>query len=195
MLRRRSKAEKFSSDITFATGAGVAVGLAVMIGIPVGFALLRDDSLRMSDDFAAITASTIAVLLLLKAVEAHGYMREARESFASLHRRMGRPGEPPVEPEDVATAKTAANIGYLSAMSMTVLGLSLTLIILWAGIEGHGPASWLAWLSVGSISFSLGMMILTSMYRFLAEATETTRLYELVSEPTPIETSAETASS
>ncbi|MFD8957685.1 hypothetical protein ACFV0W_12200 [Streptomyces anulatus] len=175
--RARSELQKFQGETKGIAKFTVGVLLLVMVGIPIAFAVFDEDTLRMSDEFSSITASAIGAMLLIKAVETYTAMRQTRESFYVLRSKAEDPNGGPVTPTDRERARSYAAIAFVSIVSLSVLAVALMLVILWSAIDGHGPAKWLAWFSWCSIGFGLGVLIWTSLLRYLLESGEVAQLH------------------
>ncbi|MFI9781379.1 hypothetical protein ACIHCV_43410 [Streptomyces sp. NPDC051956] len=134
--------------------------IALCAGIPAVFALWDEDRLRMSDDFAAMTSAAIALILTLGFLEMERSLKRAhgRAEVELTARMVG------VKPQHRTDAREApyeltlwmslVAVGTWIAASF-LMGAALLLTFLWGAIDGHGPARWLAWYVLGSLSFGL----------------------------------------
>ncbi|MFC9916608.1 hypothetical protein [Streptomyces sp. NPDC059862] len=149
----------------FAYG-GLLIALAAlttMVVVPTTFALFDDDRLRMSNDYAAINATISLAILLIGVVDMHFHVSKAKAlaaagpltAIARRGRRRNRTFQDLIE----SHMTTLANW----AIACASLAVSLILMALWAAIEDHGPARWLAWYSLVSVGFSLGVVLMTCM--------------------------------
>lgn len=144
-----------------------AVGLTaltVTAVIPLTFALFDEDRLRMSDDYAAITASVSLAILLIGVVDLHFNVSKARELVAAgpvtetarTWRTRRNPGGK--TRQDLIKAHISTMRQWLTTSAL--LTVSLVLMALWAAIEDHGPARWLAWYSLLAASWGLATVLL-----------------------------------
>ncbi|MFF4053265.1 hypothetical protein ACFYZ5_42255 [Streptomyces chartreusis] len=143
------------------------VGLAIFTVLflaPLMFAVVDDDQLRMSDDYAALVAGIILAVLLIAVVDIHFNIGKVRALAVS-----GKPLTTVVV-QSRRRARTHADIirGHMQSMytwlvTCAVLIVCLVLLALWAAIEDHGPARWLAWLSLMTASWGLSVVVLVSV--------------------------------
>ncbi|WP_431959455.1 hypothetical protein [Actinacidiphila sp. bgisy160] len=122
----------------------------------------------MTDDYAAIVSAVIAAVLVLGFVETHAFLHMGSEhaknalaeglaAKADAMRNIDA-GIAPSEAQlarlaamdtRASRARTAAS-GQLMAAGCVWIGLvlalvaALCLVVLWAAVDGHGPARWLA---------------------------------------------------
>ncbi|MFB7867397.1 hypothetical protein [Streptomyces sp. NPDC056069] len=133
-------------------------GMLLLLGIPSAFGMWDDDRLHMTDDYAAITAGASVTVLLICVVELHLAAGRAKQSVVAndsvpLDYDLTRP-------EDQMVRNFSHTIWWL--LACLVLCVSLLLTALWAAIEDHGPARWVAWTTLLSTAF--GLLTVLSMY-------------------------------
>lgn len=144
--------------------------LVVLLGIPAGFALIDDDRLRMSDDYAAVIGGVSIAVLLIAAFDMHYSLDRAKELAA-------RGGQRPKKREEAIRHHVNQLTTWLTACSLLVV--SLGLVILWAAIENHGPARWLAWFSLTSVCLGLHVVLTSALWRIQRGIRE---LFDLIPE-------------
>ncbi|MFC9916677.1 hypothetical protein [Streptomyces sp. NPDC127197] len=147
----------------------------------------------MSNDYAAIISALIAVIVVIGFVELEAYSKAAvagldedeeslRGLFEELLTRMREGGEP--TSEQLERIREMANDGPLErswrrsrgpivvGMWWSVVCAALVsaelLVILWAAIDKHGPAQWVAWYSLLSSGVGVLTLMALSMRRALA---------------------------
>lgn len=132
--------------------------------------------LRMTDDFAAIASATLGALLLLCCVEFYllvkkgvGRMEtwkaaaEVRYPDLETHGPMAEAGSP-VLFEGIKNLMWMVSGG---AALCALMGSDLVLVGVWAAVDEHGPARWLAWGTCAVIIVGIGGVlsyILLKMY-------------------------------
>ncbi|WP_326709969.1 hypothetical protein OG758_11960 [Streptomyces sp. NBC_01474] len=101
--------------------------------------------LAMTDDFAAMTSAAIAVILVIGFVELHTLAKSTRSLIELANDRQLAARADPLAERMVNAQTTAmgwANLIWAALCCLMTAALILT--FLWAGIDGHGPAQWLA---------------------------------------------------
>ncbi|MFI9297039.1 hypothetical protein [Streptomyces gardneri] len=132
--------------------------MLLLLGIPLAFGLWDDDRLHMTDDYAAITAGVSVTVLLICVVELH---LAAGRAKGSVEANSSMPLDYDLaRPEDQMVRNFSHTIWWLAAC--VFLCVSLLLTALWAAIEDHGPARWVAWTTLLSTAF--GLLTVLSMY-------------------------------
>ncbi|MER6149354.1 hypothetical protein [Streptomyces hirsutus] len=146
--------------------------------------------LAMSNDYAAIISGVIAAILVIGFVEVQAYakaavarMDEDREPLQGLLEElltaMREGGEPTTE--QLEQIREMADNGQLRrrlrrsvrpavagawwAVVSTALVSAELLIILWAAIDKHGPARWVAWYSLLACAVGVLTLMALSMRR------------------------------
>ncbi|MFF3894371.1 hypothetical protein ACFYY3_14470 [Streptomyces sp. NPDC001812] len=148
--------------------------LAVCAGIPVVFAVADEDRLRMSDDFAAMTSAAMALILTLGFLEMDRSLKRAqgRADLEAEARRVGREPSSPVAGVHLST-EASLRLGLVAVFTWIVASIlmcaALVLIFLWAAIDGHGPARWLAWYVTASTALGLGGVLLAAVAKTIAD--------------------------
>ncbi|MGW6291033.1 hypothetical protein [Streptomyces sp. NPDC055107] len=150
--------------------------LLIPSAAPILFAILGGYSLRMSDDYAAITAGAIVALILLAVVEMHVALGKTRDAFIAANRAKQN-GDQNAEKEALFRRKDLANRTFIWSISLSMLAITLVLIMLWAAISDHGPARWLAWLSWVSICFGVGHLLASAFHLFSDGFIEISKLH------------------
>ncbi|WP_418961190.1 hypothetical protein [Streptomyces tritici] len=179
---RCENGELVYSLLTLLVMAGAIFAIAV--GVPLVFAVFDEDRLRMTDDFAAMTSAAIALILPLGFVEMNRLLKRARDRATAevealrqelAARQAG--AEPPPEPcqrgdRSGLAASLVSRRRAVSTWVVTsiVLCTALTLNFLWAAIDGHGPARWLAWAVWCSTSWGLSLVLAGALGHVLKES-------------------------
>ncbi|MDH6553993.1 hypothetical protein [Streptomyces sp. SAI-041] len=155
---------------------------ALTTGISLVFAVFDEDRLRMSDDYAAMTSAALALLLTLGFLEMERSVRKA-QGMADAQLAAVESGVPLPETQTVLAPETRAGVRLGVAVLLvwltgTVLMVSaLVLIFLWAAIEGHGPARWLAWYVLISTCLGLGGLLAATVTKTTADLETLKRTY------------------
>ncbi|MGX5397528.1 hypothetical protein ACWLMY_37665 [Streptomyces anulatus] len=169
----------FQGGVTFIK-AGTITSFFIMLIIPstapIFFAILGGYSLRMSDDYAAITAGAIVALILLAVVEMHVALGKTRDAFIAVSTAQQN-GDQDAEKEALFRRKDLANRTFIWSISLSMLAVALVLTALWAAISDHGPARWLAWFSWVSICFGVGHLLASAFHLFSDGFMEISKLY------------------
>ncbi|MFF9090504.1 hypothetical protein ACF1BE_29750 [Streptomyces sp. NPDC014991] len=145
---------------------------ALCVGISVAFAVGDDDQLRMSDDFAAMTSAALALLLTLGFLEMERSVKQA-QSMADAQLAAARSGIPLPQTDEVLAPETrngvtlGVTILLIWLAAAVLMGSALVLIFLWAAIDGHGPARWLAWYVLVSICLGLGGLLAATVAKVM----------------------------
>jgi hypothetical protein len=142
-----------------------------------------DRRLRMTDDFAAIAGTAILALLVTAFVEAHLYMKKAKEALTEYaevaeeeagdwpHRMM-------FKGRDVGEyVKGLAGVTRVWGLVTSVLTGDLVLITLWAGVDGHGPARWLAWFSFLSTGYGFVFVTVVALMKVTFDGEDNVQLF------------------
>ncbi|MDO0936497.1 hypothetical protein QQY66_34120 [Streptomyces sp. DG2A-72] len=147
--------------------------------------------LVMSDDYAALVSGVIAVVLVLGFVEfssfqKHGFEQgqamvselEEAETDALQSMRAGV-GPSPEQLARVSEARVRARaqvlprvvgplaLSLLWVLLSSVLAITECLVICWAAIDGHGPAPWLAKLSLYASATGIVALLIGALHRAL----------------------------
>ena len=143
-------------------------------GISLVFAVFDEDRLRMSDDYAAMTSAALALLLTLGFLEMERSIRKAQGmADAQLYAAQSGiplPGTGTVLAPETRAGVTRGVVVLLVWLTGTVLMVSaLVLIFLWAAIEDHGPARWLAWYVLISTCQGLGGLLAATVTKTTAD--------------------------
>ncbi|AXI91414.1 hypothetical protein SAM9427_37240 (plasmid) [Streptomyces sp. ETH9427] len=133
-------------------------GTLALISIPLLFFLDGEDRLRMTNDYAAITAGISVTLLLICIVELHLAASRAKKRVEDVTSSS--------LDHDVFTAQSevVSEFFFPLAWLAACIALSCSLLLtgLWAAIENHGPARWVAWMTLVSNAF--GLLTLVAAY-------------------------------
>ncbi|MEV5733391.1 hypothetical protein [Streptomyces sp. NPDC052292] len=117
----------------------------------------RQAQLRMTDDFASMTSAAIALILTLGFLEMDRSLKRA-QGKADAQLAAETTG---VEPQEQVERPIRG--GMLIVLSWIVASLlmaaALVLTFLWAAIDGHGPARWLANYVMFSMALGLGAVL------------------------------------
>ncbi|MFI1718287.1 hypothetical protein [Streptomyces litmocidini] len=128
---------------------------------------MDDDRLRMTDDFAAITSAAIALILTLGFVEMGRSLKDAQtlanERLAAV--ADGASSGRRIEP--ILRSKLFVVLAWTVVSLLMATALMLT--FLWAAIDGHGPARWLAWYILIVIGLGLGGVLLAAVTKSLTD--------------------------
>ncbi|MEQ6028066.1 hypothetical protein SOM70_36545 [Streptomyces salinarius] len=172
-----------------ANSAYNSVALAVattLIIIPATFALFDDDELRMSDDYAALVSAISLAVLLIAVVDIHFSVSKARALAASgqpltavaKRRRRGDRTYGDLIRDHMETLSV-----WLTTCAFLIT--SLALLTLWAAIEDHGPARWLAWYSFLAASYGLSVVVMAGVRKVIPEVQEVLDLVRAMPSDTP----------
>ncbi|MDN0201223.1 hypothetical protein [Streptomyces sp. S.PNR 29] len=145
---------------------------------PLWLFFLSGRRLAMSDDYAAISSAALLALLLLLFVELHLLMQEEAGKVQSLRqvrresRQQGekREGElwDQLESFDEHLV-SQVRFTLLGVFTATLLAGVLILVCLWAAVDAHGPARWLAWTSWLCICWSFTLVLLLGIRKVVRE--------------------------
>ncbi|WP_331718313.1 hypothetical protein [Streptomyces sp. NBC_00134] len=142
--------------------------------IPGAFALIDDDRLRMSDDYAALVAGIDLAVLLISVVDLHFGVARAKALAAT-----GRPLNHVVRQRRNGQTITQGQAIRAQMATMTVwvrtcavLTTGLILLTLWAAIEDHGPAPWLAWYTLLTTAWGLAVVATTGVRKMVPDIQE-----------------------
>jgi hypothetical protein len=125
--------------------------LAFAFILPLTFLIFDEDRLRMSDDYAAMTSAAIALILTLGFLELALFGKDAARGVDDRQRAS----------DELAVRLRKRTIGLNIWLGTTIaLVAALLLIFLWAGIDGHGPARWLAWYVWECIAWGASLLLL-----------------------------------
>lgn len=181
-----SYAEK--SFMRIMVGCGIVI-LSAALGL-VWLLFFSGRRLRMTDDYAAISSATLLALLLVAFVEIHLYMKRAASVLAEKRRMIEDLVQGPADldpPRDVSGAlelfrghwseaqwhvRTLNQATVLWLVTSTVLCSALILTCLWAAVDGHGPARWLAWTIWLSICWGFAVILLGAVVKALKDYRE-----------------------
>ncbi|MEU2969024.1 hypothetical protein ABZ687_29105 [Streptomyces ardesiacus] len=123
----------------------------------------------MTDDYAAVCSAVHLTLLLVVSVELHLLMSglvakiKAEYNDRAANEELASTGY-----ENLARSATRhVALGALGVLTAAIQCGSLILICLWAAIDGHGPARWVAWTtmlaagwaSVFVVAFAIGKVL------------------------------------
>ncbi|MER5996441.1 hypothetical protein [Streptomyces viridosporus] len=147
------------------------VGLAALG--PLWLFFFSGRRLAMSDDYAAISSAALLALLLLLLVELHLIMKEAAETVKAAREKRRELRQRGEEPSDLDSFDEA----LVSQTRLTVLGLvtsvllsgALILVCLWAAVDAHGPARWLAWTSWLFICWGFTFVVFLALGKIFGE--------------------------
>ncbi|MEV6161515.1 hypothetical protein AB0L71_06255 [Streptomyces sp. NPDC052052] len=119
----------------------------------------------MTDDFAAIASGMLAGLLLLCVIEFYAVVKKGVQRVELAKTQATKLRDGPKEPgpwvgiEESGLGHAIRNLMWTVAAGAALCALmagDLVLVALWAAVDGHGPARWLAWGTVAAISAGLG---------------------------------------
>ncbi|MFJ5548578.1 hypothetical protein [Streptomyces sp. NPDC093225] len=172
---------------------GVA-GLTTLLVVPATFALFDDDRLRMSDDYAAINAGASVAILLIGTVDFHLSLKAAKGliSAGPLDEVVRQEGAKTRTRGDLVRRKIKLMGIWL--LACVTLAVSIFLMALWAAIENHGPARWLAWYSWLSAGVGLATVLIATGDKLVDEAHDVLALVRLRPSAPPSTTPETTAS-
>lgn len=167
---------------------GLAI-ISVLFVVPITFAVADDDQLRMSDDYAALVAGINLAVLFIAVVDMHFNIGKVKALAVS-----GKPLTT-VAVQTRRGTRTQADMirGHMQSMytwlvTCAALIVSLVLLALWVAIEDHGPARWLAWLSLITASWGLCVVVLVSVGdKLLPEVYEVMQLLHHAESRSPAE--------
>ncbi|MEU9578837.1 hypothetical protein [Streptomyces chilikensis] len=138
------RAEGILASLGFFSWLGFAVVL------PVIFLIFDEDRLRMSDDYAAMTSAAIALILTLGFLEVALFGKHTSSGVDDSGKTS----------EELATRLRKRTIGLILWLgTSTALVAALLLVFLWAAIDGHGPARWLAWYVWECIAWGVSLLL------------------------------------
>ncbi|MEV5264809.1 hypothetical protein [Streptomyces werraensis] len=127
-------------------------------GVPLTFYVWDDDSLRMTDDYAAIIGGLTVGAFVVSFFEVHfvtqGVQLSVDRKGASLRWRVS-------EMRFFNCLLAVYLCVWLAQLT------SLSLVALWASIENHGPATWLAWYSWITAGYSLTLLFVSGVSRIV----------------------------
>lgn len=148
-------------------GCGVVVlgwmlfgGLAVVGTLWLFFFSGRQ--LRMTDDYAAISSAALFGLLVLLLVEQHLQLKKALE----LLEKQRESGKDVAHIDQRLLDRSRSTVMFY--LTVVIMSGALVLTCLWASVDHHGPARWLAWLTWMSICWGF-TLVATGAY---AKATD-----------------------
>ncbi|MGC5236901.1 hypothetical protein [Streptomyces albogriseolus] len=127
----------------------------------------------MTDDYAAITAGVSVTLLLICVVEMHvvaGHAKRSVEEVSAL----------PSDDDTFREEQQVLRDFWLTVvllLACVVLSGSLLLTGLWAAIENHGPARWVAWGTLLSNAWGLLALVTVYLTRALNELQQAARAF------------------
>ncbi|MFK0121632.1 hypothetical protein [Streptomyces sp. NPDC090994] len=163
----KSLVSTIREDVQWGVRMTALASLCVAFAMPVVFALFDDDQVRMSDDYAAVNAAASLGILLIGVVDMHFNVSRAKELAATAAGRLdavaGRTLRRTYTYEDLIRTHVDGLGNWLFCCAVQTL--SLGLVGLWAAIEDHGPARWLAWLSLCSACYGLATVLLTALFK------------------------------
>jgi hypothetical protein len=171
-LQRTGRAMRLSFLGLFILGPAVSGFLTT-----VGYSLLgrRPAQLRMTDDFAAMSSAAIALILTLGFLEMNSSLKEAQgRADAVLAARTAG-----VEPQKRAESDLYGNLLVVLAWiaASLLMAVALTLIFLWAAIDGHGPARWLAYYVLYTVSVGLSGVLAAAIAKAVRASSAVTETY------------------
>jgi hypothetical protein len=152
----------------------VVVVFVMCIGIPVTFAVGDEDRLRMTADFAAMISAALVLLLTLGFLEMDRSVKRA-QGMADAQLAAAESGIPLPGTEKVLSPETrnGATLGVTALLlwlfGSLLMGSALVLIFLWAAIDGHGPARWLAWYASASTCLGLGGLLAATVAKVMSD--------------------------
>ncbi|MGA5526224.1 hypothetical protein [Streptomyces pseudogriseolus] len=142
---------------------------------PLWLLWLSGRRLAMSDDYAAISSAALVALLLLLFIELHLIMKEGADGLTSLrqgrHERWSKAlaegelsrSEVQMMWDELQSSETKlvtrARFTLVGLLTAVLLSGTLVLVCLWAAVDGHGPARWLAWLSWLCICWAFALVL------------------------------------
>lgn len=158
----------------------VVFGLVSMLGT-IWLAWIDDRRLRMTDDFAAVSGTAVLALLVTAFVEVHLYMKKAKTAL-SEYSSMIEESEEPVsfilrDRHVGAYVQGLASVTWLWGIVTSILTGNLVLIVLWACVDGHGPARWLAWLTFLSVCYGFVFVTVVALLKVAFDGDDSVQLY------------------
>ncbi|MFI5775007.1 hypothetical protein ACIA74_42535 [Streptomyces sp. NPDC051658] len=148
----------------------------------------------MTDDFAAISSASLAGLLLLCVLEFYSMSKWGMDRLSQLKSsRQEEWDNPPADPFDWADIEKSGTVSSTrivmwavttGAAVCAVMAADLVLITLWAAVDSHGPARWLAWSTVVVLICGLGSVL---TYIFVKMATSFLAMAKALSEISSLE--------
>ncbi|MCX5443905.1 hypothetical protein [Streptomyces sp. NBC_00063] len=132
--------------------------------------------LRMTDDFAAISSATLGALLLLCFVEFYMLAKKGVERMEAWKTAVeAHFTDPEASGSAAASGNSVLLDGVKNLMWMVaggaalcaLMGSDLVVVGVWAAVDEHGPARWLAWGTCAVVIVGIGAVlsyILLKMY-------------------------------
>ncbi|MFB7421451.1 hypothetical protein ACFC1L_43605 [Streptomyces sp. NPDC056210] len=132
--------------------------------------------LRMTDDFAAISSATLGALLLLCFVEFYMLAKKGVERMEKWKTAVeAYIADPDASGSAAASGSSVLFDGMKTLMWLVtggaalcaLMGSDLVVVGVWAALDGHGPARWLAWGTCAVVIVGIGGVlsyILLKMY-------------------------------
>jgi hypothetical protein len=152
-------------------------------GGTIWLAWFDDRRLRMTDDFAAISGTAILALLVTAFVEVNARMKRAKAALAEYaqvaEEQAGEWPRPMMHNGRHLGLYTQSLSGVTAVWGLVtaILVGDLALVILWACIDGHGPARWLAWFTVLSCCYGFVFVTVIALIKVIWDGGEVLELY------------------
>ncbi|MFL4910731.1 hypothetical protein ACJ6WF_48485 [Streptomyces sp. MMS24-I2-30] len=201
-LERRSRLRQEAYDERVAARVRQVALVTVITGIGIATLLSKGYQLAMTDDYAAVISAAILAVLVIGFVELHGYKKQVTDlvakSFEDIDNNFKEIKEgmesSSLSPDDFdkgiyAAALEPAMVAQLKGQARdrvakwwtrlcVMLVVALLLIFVWAAIDGHGPARWLAWYSCCITSIGVAAVLTGALSKGKAEERERERILE-----------------
>ncbi|MGW9597524.1 hypothetical protein ACWHLZ_45565 [Streptomyces chartreusis] len=199
-LDRRARIRQDAYEERVLTPGRQVIAAVVITGIGIGILLSKGYRLAMTNDYAAVISAAILAVLVIGFVELHAFKKQVTELVANTFEEIDsnleeitegmRSGRfslddygkgiaiAALEPAMVAMLKGKARekLAKWWTRLCVLLVVALMLIFVWAGIDGHGPARWLAWYSCCITCIGVAAVLAGAIAKGQAEQREWDRI-------------------
>ncbi|MFD7994278.1 hypothetical protein [Streptomyces mexicanus] len=153
------------------------------VGGTIWLAWFDDRRLCMTNDFAAVAGAAVLALLVTAFVEVNAHMKRAKAALAGYaeiaEEEAGEWPHPMIRHDrDVGMyAQSLSGVTAVWALVTAILVGDLALVILWACVDGHGPARWLAWFTALCCCYGFEFVTVVALTKVIWDGEEVLRLY------------------
>ncbi|MEU2502356.1 MULTISPECIES: hypothetical protein [Streptomyces] len=161
----------------------ITIFVLTSAGGTIWLAWFDNRRLRMTDDFAAISGTAILALLVTAFVEVNARMKRAKAALAEYaeiaEEWAGKWPRPMMHNgRDLGLyAQSLSGVTAAWGLVTAILVGDLALVILWACVDGHGPARWLAWFTVLACCYGFVFVTVIALVKVIWDGEEVIELY------------------